>query len=106
MVIRGGENISPSEIEDFLHSHPNIESVYVVGVPDAKYGEELCACIRIRRDRSLQASDLIAFCEGHIAHYKIPRYFRFVEDFPMTASGKIQKYLLAQESAAFLGISI
>jgi fatty-acyl-CoA synthase len=104
LVIRGGENISPAEIEEFLHRHPKVEMAQIVGVPDEKYGEELCACIKLRGGERLSEEELREFCRGQIAHFKIPRYVRFVESFPMTASGKIQKYLLAEQSARELGL--
>lgn len=99
LVIRGGENISPAEIEEFLHRHPQVEMAQVVGVPDEKYGEELCACIKLKSGPQPSEAELREFCRGEIAHFKIPRYVRFVDAFPLTASGKVQKYLLAEESA-------
>lgn len=96
MVIRGGENIYPREIEEFLYRHPQVLDVQVVGVPDPKYGEELCAWIIARSD-DLTETEIRAFCHGQIAHYKIPRYIRFVEVFPMTVTGKIQKYLIREQ---------
>jgi fatty-acyl-CoA synthase len=104
MVIRGGENISCGEIEDFLLLHPAVESVSVVGVPDPKYGEELCACVKLKRTGSVNGDEIREFCRGKIAHFKIPRYVRFVKEFPLTASGKIQKFLLAEYSAQSLGL--
>jgi fatty-acyl-CoA synthase len=104
LVIRGGENISPVEIEDFLHRHPQVEMAQIVGVPDDKYGEELCACIKLKDGRRPSEAELRDFCRGEIAHFKIPRYVRFVDIFPMTASGKVQKYLLAEQSARELGL--
>ena len=94
MVIRGGENIYPREIEEFLFRHPKIEDVQIVGVPDEKYGEELCAWIKLRKGETADAVEITAFCSGQIAHYKVPRYIRFVNDFPMTVTGKIQKFLI------------
>jgi len=103
MVIRGGENIYPREVEEFLYRHPGVLDVQCVGVPDARYGEELCACIILRPGHEATTSDDIrAFCSGQIAHYKVPRYVRFVEAFPMTVTGKIQKYLLRQQVATEL----
>ena len=96
MVIRGGENIYPREIEEFLYRHPDIEDVQVVGVPDERFGEELCAWIRLREGASADEDAIRAFCQGQIAHYKIPRYVRFVEAFPMTVTGKVQKYLIRE----------
>ena len=94
MVIRGGENIYPREIEEFLYTHPAVADVQVFGVPDPKYGEELCAWIRRREGASLNEEEVIAFCRASIAHYKIPRYVRFVDDFPMTVTGKVQKFVM------------
>ncbi|HEY2033147.1 MAG TPA: AMP-binding protein [Rhizomicrobium sp.] len=96
MVIRGGENIYPREIEEFLFRHPKIEDVQVVGLPDEKFGEELCAWIRLRESERADAEEITAFCRGQIAHYKIPRYIRFVKEFPMTVTGKIQKFQIRE----------
>jgi fatty-acyl-CoA synthase len=104
LIIRGGENISPAEVEEFLHRHPQVEMVQVVGVPDDKYGEELCACVKPKSGSQLSEVELREFCRDEIAHFKIPRYVRFVDGFPMTASGKVQKYLLAEQSARELGL--
>jgi fatty-acyl-CoA synthase len=92
LVIRGGENVYPREIEAFLFGHPKVEDVQVVGVPDPKFGEELCAWIKLRAGESACEADIHDFCRDHIAHYKIPRYVRFVDAFPMTVTGKIQKF--------------
>jgi fatty-acyl-CoA synthase len=92
MVIRGGENIYPREIEEFLYLHPKIQDVAVVGVPDHKYGEELCAWIRLKPNTSAEAVEITEFCREQIAHYKIPRYIRFVDAFPLTVTGKVQKF--------------
>ncbi|MBN3844732.1 AMP-binding protein [Burkholderia sp. Ac-20349] len=97
MVIRGGENIYPREIEEFLFRHPKIQSVQVFGVPDAKYGEELCAWIVLRADEQMSEDDVRGFCHGQIAHYKIPRYIRFVDELPMTVTGKVQKFVMRQQ---------
>jgi fatty-acyl-CoA synthase len=105
MVIRGGENIYPREIEEFLYSHPKVQDVQCVGVPDRKYGEELCACIVLRPGQQATEDEIRDFCRGEIAHYKVPRYVRFMEALPMTVTGKIQKYLLRQQLAAELGLS-
>jgi len=102
MVIRGGENVYPREIEEFLYGHPGISDVQVVGVPDHKYGEELCAWIIPREGAEITEDDVRAFCRDQIAHYKIPRYIRFVEAFPMTVTGKIQKYLIRERMKAEL----
>jgi fatty-acyl-CoA synthase len=104
MVIRGGENIYPREIEEFLFRHPKIEDVQVVGVPDAKYGEELCAWIKLRGGETATQEEIIAFCRGQIAHYKAPRYVRFVDAFPMTVTGKIQKFEIRKAMIAELGL--
>ena len=104
LVIRGGENIYPREVEEFLYSHPQIEDVQVVGVPDEKYGEELCAWIRVRGGAELTAEDIRAYCTGKIAHYKIPRYVRLTTEFPMTVTGKIQKYKMRETSISELGL--
>ena len=100
MVIRGGENIYPREVEEFLYRHPKIQDVQCVGVPDAKYGEELCAFIILRPGTQSSAEEIRDFCSGQIAHYKVPRYVKFVDSFPMTVTGKVQKYLLRQQAAA------
>jgi fatty-acyl-CoA synthase len=97
MVIRGGENIYPREIEEFLYRHPKVQDVQVIGVPDAKYGEELCAWIKPKPGCAVTAEEIKAFCQGQIAHYKIPRYVKFVDAFPMTVTGKIQKYLMREQ---------
>ncbi len=103
LVIRGGENLFPREIEDFLYTHPEILEAQVVGVPDEKYGEELCAWIKAKEGSSLSEEDIRQFCDGQISRQKIPRYIRLVEEFPMTASGKIQKFkireIMAEELA-------
>jgi len=97
MIIRGGENVYPREVEEYLYRHPKILDVCVVGVADPKFGEEVCAVIRLRDNVTAQAQDIIDFCVGQIAHYKIPRYVRFVDSFPMTVTGKVQKYLLREK---------
>jgi fatty-acyl-CoA synthase len=99
MLIRGGENIYPREIEDFLVTHPKVNDVQVVGVPDQHFGEEICACIRLRHGQSASAEEIREFCKGHIAHFKIPRYVVFVDDFPMTVTGKVQKFKLREAMA-------
>ncbi|MBA8735087.1 AMP-binding protein [Chromobacterium violaceum] len=104
MVIRGGENVYPREIEEFLYRHPKIQDVQVIGVPDARYGEELCAWIRLRDGECATAEDIRSFCQGQIAHYKIPRYIEFVDSFPMTVTGKIQKYLMRRTMVEKLGL--
>jgi fatty-acyl-CoA synthase len=96
MVIRGGENVYPREVEEFLYRHPKIQDVQVVGVPDPRYGEELCAWVRLRQGESANAEEIRGFCQGQIAHYKIPRYVKFVDAFPMTVTGKIQKFVMRE----------
>jgi fatty-acyl-CoA synthase len=104
MVIRGGENIYPREIEEFLYLHPAVKDVAVIGVPDTKYGEELCAWIVPHDGQTVTVDDVRAFCQGKIAHYKIPRYVLLVDGFPMTVSGKIQKYKMREASIGRLGL--
>lgn len=104
MLIRGGENIYPREIEEFLHGHPAIADVQVFGVPDAKFGEEVCAWIRLGEGRELSAEEVRAYCRARIAYYKVPRYVEFVDGFPMTITGKVQKYLMREEMAQRLGL--
>jgi fatty-acyl-CoA synthase len=98
MVIRGGENIYPREIEEFLHHHPKVADVYVIGVPDIKYGEELMAWVKVVGGQQVTAEEIREFCDGKIAHFKIPRYIRFTDDFPMSVTGKIQKYRMREVS--------
>ena len=105
MIIRGGENIYPREIEEFLYSHPKVSDVQVIGVPDVKYGEEVCAWVRVRSGEDVTEEELREFCRGQIAHYKIPRYIRFTADFPTTVTGKIQKFRMREISIAELGLS-
>jgi len=104
VVIRGGENIYPREVEEFLYLHPAVQSVQCVGVPDAKYGEELCACIVPNAGHDVTEADIRAFCKNQIAHYKIPRYIRFVEAFPTTVTGKVQKFAMRAELVKALGL--
>jgi len=105
MVIRGGENIYPREIEEFLYAHPDIEDVQVIGVPDKKYGEELCAWVKMRRGAApLDAEAVREFSKGRLAHYKIPRYVMVVDDFPMTVTGKIRKIQMREEASRSLGL--
>ena len=102
MVIRGGENVYPREIEEFLYGHPKIQDVQVIGVPDEKYGEELCAWVCLKAGEKSDAEEIRAFCKGQIAHYKIPRYVKFVDGFPMTVTGKIQKFKMRETTIAEL----
>jgi len=104
MVIRGGENLYPREIEEFLFRHPQIQDVQIFGVADTRYGEELCAWIRVRSGDTLTADEVRAFCEGQIAHNKIPRYVEFVDEFPMTVTGKIQKFQMRDAVEKRLGL--
>jgi fatty-acyl-CoA synthase len=97
MLIRGGENIFPREIEEFLYQHPKIEQVEIVGVPDERYGEEICAWIKLRAGESCSEEEIRDFCHEQIAHFKIPRYIRFVEEFPMTVTGKVQKFVIREQ---------
>jgi fatty-acyl-CoA synthase len=105
MIIRGGENIYPREIEDFLYAHRAVAEVQVIGVPDEKYGEEVCAWVRVKEGQTVCADDLRNFCRGQIAHYKIPRYWQFVDSFPMTVTGKVQKFKLREVAIAELGLA-
>lgn len=105
MVIRGGENIYPREIEEFLFTHPDIVDVQVIGVPDAKFGEELLAAVKLQEGANLDEEAIKAFCRGKIAHYKVPRYVSLVEDYPMTVTGKIQKFKLREMAIEELGLT-
>ena len=102
MVIRGGENVYPREIEEFLYRHPKVQDVQVIGVPDEKYGEELCAWIRLRDGEDADADEIKAFCKERIAHFKVPRYVKFVDGFPMTVTGKVQKFKMREAMIAAL----
>jgi fatty-acyl-CoA synthase len=102
MIIRGGENVYPREIEEFLYGHPKIRDVQVFGVPDAKFGEQVCAWIRLREGSAASAAEIQDYCRHHLAYYKVPHYVRFVDTFPMTVTGKIQKYLMRDAMAAEL----
>jgi fatty-acyl-CoA synthase len=104
MIIRGGENVYPREIEEYLYRHPDVVEVQVIGVPDARYGEEIMAWVQLRDEASSDADDIKEFCRGQIAHYKVPRYVRFTDEFPMTITGKIQKYLMRETSIEELGL--
>lgn len=106
LVIRGGENIYPREVEEFLFRHPKVSEVQVVGVPDVKFGEELCAWVRLKPGESATEEDIIAFCRGQIAHYKIPRFVKFVDEFPMTVTGKVQKFLMRERMIEELGLTV
>ncbi len=104
MVIRGGENVYPREVEEFLYAHPAIEDVQVVGVPDLKYGEEMCAWVKLRPGAELSQDEVREYCRGKIAHFKIPRYVRFSAEFPMTVTGKVQKFKMRETSITELGL--
>jgi fatty-acyl-CoA synthase len=104
MIIRGGENVYPREIEEFLYRHPKIKEVQVIGVPDPKFGEELMAWIQPVEGEALTEADVKAFCQGQIARYKVPRYVKFVDSFPMTVTGKIQKFVMRKQSIDELGL--
>src|SRR5947209_1381804 len=104
MIIRGGENVYPREIEEFLYTHPKISEVQVIGVPDPKYGEEIMAWVRLKPGVQATEEEIITFCQGQIAHYKIPRYIKFVDAFPMTVTGKIMKFQMREQSTKELGL--
>lgn len=106
LVIRGGENVYPREIEEFLYRHPKVQDVQVIGVPDRKYGEEICAWVKLRDGEQATAEEIRDFCKGQIAHYKIPRYVEFVPEFPMTITGKIQKFVMREQTIEKLGLKI
>ena len=102
MLIRGGENIFPREIEEYLFQHPKIEAAEVIGVPDEKYGEEICAWIKLHEGETASEEDIRVFCREKIAHFKIPRYILFVDEFPMTITGKVQKYKMREQTIDML----
>ena len=105
MIIRGGENVYPREVEEFLYTHPDVVDAQVIGVPDEKYGEELVAWVRLKPGApELTAESLREFCTGRLAHYKIPRYVRVVDEFPMTVTGKVRKVQMREESVKLLGL--
>jgi fatty-acyl-CoA synthase len=106
MIIRGGENIYPREIEEFLYAHPDVSDVQVIGVPSERYGEEVMAWVKLRPGATPDADALEAFCRGRIATTKVPRYWKFVDAFPMTVTGKVQKYLMRDASVAELGLQL
>jgi fatty-acyl-CoA synthase len=105
MVIRGGENIYPREIEEYLFRHPKVQEVQVFGVPDEKYGEEICAWIVLKEGETLDEDAVKQFCQGQIAHYKVPRYVRFKSELPMTVTGKPQKFVMREAMIKELGIA-
>jgi len=104
MIIRGGENIYPREIEEFLYTHADVSDVQVIGVPSERYGEEVMAWVKLREGASTSEEDLAGFCRGKIATYKIPRYWKFVDGFPMTVTGKIQKFKMRERAVDELGL--
>jgi fatty-acyl-CoA synthase len=104
MVIRGGENVYPREVEEFLYTHPDVVDVQVIGVPDTKFGEELCAWVRVAEGSALTPEELKAWCKGKLAHYKVPRYVRFTDEFPMTITGKVQKFKMREVSVVELNL--
>jgi fatty-acyl-CoA synthase len=99
MLIRGGENVYPREIEDFLYTNPKIDQVEVVGVPDKKFGEEIAAFVKLAEGEQATVDEIRDFCRGKLSHFKIPRYVRFVDEFPMTVTGKVQKFILREQMA-------
>ena len=105
MVIRGGENVYPREVEEFLYSHPAVEDVQVVGVPDPRYGEELCAWVRLKPGATLTEEELRDYCAGRLAHYKVPRYLLVTDEFPMTVTGKVQKFKMRDATIERLGLA-
>jgi fatty-acyl-CoA synthase len=104
MIIRGGENVYPREIEEFLYTHPDVSDVAVIGVPDEKYGEEIMAWVQLREGAACSGDDLKDFCKGKIAHYKVPRYVKLVDEFPMTITGKVQKFKMREAAVKELGL--
>ena len=102
MIIRGGENIYPKEIEEFIYTHPDVQDVQVIGVPDKKYGEEAMACIILKEGRSLSEAQMREFITGRLARHKVPRYIRFVAAFPMNAAGKILKYKMREDAVEYI----
>jgi fatty-acyl-CoA synthase len=104
MVLRGGENVFPREVEEFLYTMPGVSDVQVIGVPDAKYGEELMAWVKLRPGVTLSGEQIRAYCKGKIATYKIPRYYKFVDGFPMTVTGKVQKFRMREAAIEELGL--
>ena len=104
MVIRGGENVYPREIEEFLYQHPKVSDVQVIGVPDKRFGEEIMAWVKLKEGETCTGEDIKAFCKGKIAHFKVPRYVKFTDDFPMTVTGKIRKVEMREVSIKELGL--
>jgi fatty-acyl-CoA synthase len=104
MVIRGGENIYPREVEEFLFTHPSIREVQCFGIPDQRFGEQLAAWVRLKEGSSLTEEEIVDFCRGKISHFKIPRYVWVVDEFPMTVTGKVQKYKMREAMCGELGL--
>ena len=104
LIIRGGENIYPREIEEFLHTHPRIADVYVVGLPDERLGERVLAWVKLKAGESANEDEVREFCQGKIAHFKIPEFIRFVDAFPMTVTGKVQKFVIRQKEIELRGL--
>ncbi|MBQ9967856.1 MAG: AMP-dependent synthetase, partial [Oscillospiraceae bacterium] len=104
MIIRGGENIYPKEIEEFIYTHPAVQDVQVIGVPDKRYGEEIMACIILKEKGSVSAEEMTDYIKASMARHKVPRYIQFVDAFPMNAAGKILKYKMREAAAKELGL--
>jgi fatty-acyl-CoA synthase len=104
MLIRGGENVYPREIEEFLYTHPKISDVQVIGVPDERFGEEVMAWVMLKPGESATEEEIREFCRGKIAHYKVPRYVKMTTEFPMTVTGKIQKFRMREMAVEELGL--
>ena len=104
MIIRGGENIYPKEIEEFIYTHPGVKDVQVIGVPDKKYGEEAMACIILKEPGSVTTEEMLAYIKASLARHKVPKYIEFVDSFPMNAAGKILKYKMREDAAKRLGL--
>jgi fatty-acyl-CoA synthase len=104
MIIRGGENVYPREIEEFIYTHDDVADVQVIGVPDERYGEEIMAWVQVREGASLDGEDLREWCRGKIAHFKVPRYVKLVDEFPMTVTGKVQKFKMRDQAVEELGL--
>ncbi|MBQ3048870.1 MAG: AMP-dependent synthetase, partial [Oscillospiraceae bacterium] len=104
MIIRGGENIYPKEIEDFIYTHPKVSDVQVIGVPDKQYGEEIMACVILKEGETSSEEEMKEYVLTHMAKHKVPRYVRFVESFPMNAAGKILKYKMREEAVEYLNL--
>ncbi len=105
MIIRGGENVYPREIEEFLHHHPKVRDVQVFGLPDPQFGEQICAWIIPKDGEDITEAEIVAYCAGEIAHYKVPKMIRIVEAFPMTVTGKIQKFMMRKAMIEELGLA-